>query len=176
MSVSASTPKISWALVGRLKWQRLGKPCTESSYIKHNVIFYPFVLCQFFLNLNKANHCLISLSAALCSTMRALSTKTTGMEMGCTAGPQAISSLASSTSTERKDMDNNCSLMDPAFRLTGWMAAFKDFFILYLSLNSNVPLSSTLRVCTTLTRGLVQVSLVIQMGVRMWVCGLGRAC
>lgn len=112
---------ISWALVGLLKWQRLGKPCIESSYLKHNVIFYPFFYCPCFLNLNKANHCLTSLSAALCSTMRALSTKTTGMETGCTAGPQAISSLASSTSTERKDTDNSCSLTDPPFRLTGWM-------------------------------------------------------
>ncbi|XP_039902407.1 ankyrin repeat and MYND domain-containing protein 1 isoform X4 [Simochromis diagramma] len=38
------------------------------------------------------------------STMRALSTKTTSMEMDCIAGPRAKSSLASSTSTEGRDM------------------------------------------------------------------------
>lgn len=59
--------------------------------------------------------------AAFClcvlSCMRALSTETTDMETDGTSGQrQATSSPASSTSTERKDMDNTCSLMEPPSR------------------------------------------------------------
>lgn len=65
---------------------------------------------------NKATHYLIFLSSPLCSTMRGLSTRTTGMGMDSTAGPQVIGLLASSILTERKDMDNSCFLMEPSFR------------------------------------------------------------
>jgi len=64
--------------------------------------------------------CLMSLSAPLCSSMRALSIKTTGMGVDSTAGPQATRSLASSISTEKKDMDNKCCLKEPPLRLNGY--------------------------------------------------------
>lgn len=86
----------------------------ESFYMKHNAFFYCILSVSH--KFNKASHYLISPTAALFSTMRALSTKTTGMEVGCTAGPQATGSLVSSTSTERKDTDINCSRMEAPFR------------------------------------------------------------
>lgn len=65
---------------------------------------------------NKANQYSIFLSDPLCSTTKALSIRTTGMGMDSTVGPQVTGSLASSTLTERRDMDSKYFLMELSFR------------------------------------------------------------
>ena len=57
-----------------------------------------------------------SVCVFVCSVMRVRFIETTAMVKGFTAGPQATSLLASSTSTRRMDLEGRSSLMDPAFR------------------------------------------------------------
>lgn len=107
---------------GTERWCEI-KMIRNINVLVYETFFFQFMLARVhFRNLYCKSGCSVlvchfdSLSAALFSTMRALSTRTTDMGMDCTAGPQATSSPASSTSTERKVTDNSCSLMEPPFR------------------------------------------------------------